>query len=61
MYDIEEDKERERQESLPSYNEEIKELDVFGKINLSIKLMEIIGQIAKTIMVPWKKMIKKYY
>ena len=47
LYDIEEDKERERQESLPSYNEEIKELDVFGKINLSIKLMEIIGQIAK--------------
>ena len=47
LYDIEEDKEREKQESLPSYNEEIKELDVFGKINLSIKLMEIIGQIAK--------------
>ncbi len=47
LYDIEEDKERERQESLPSYNQEIKELDVFGRINLSIKLMEIIGQIAK--------------
>jgi hypothetical protein len=33
--------------STPSYNEDIKELDIFGKINLSIKLMEIIGQIAK--------------
>jgi len=41
--DIEENDEN----STPSYNEEIKVLDIFGKINLSIKLMEIIGQIAK--------------
>lgn len=33
--------------STPKYNEDIKELDVFGKVNLSIKLMEILGQIAK--------------
>jgi len=31
----------------PSYNEDIKELDIFGKINLSFKLMEILGQISK--------------
>lgn len=29
------------------YNEDIKNLDIFGKINLSFKLMEILGQIAK--------------
>lgn len=33
--------------SVPSYNGDIKELDIFGKINLSIKLMEILGQVAK--------------
>lgn len=43
--DIEED--NNTGHSTPSYNEDIKELDIFGKINLSIKLMEIIGQIAK--------------
>lgn len=29
------------------YNSDIKSLDIFGKINLSFKLMEILGQIAK--------------
>jgi 23S rRNA pseudoU1915 N3-methylase RlmH len=43
--DIEEENNTEY--STPSYNEDIKELDIFGKINLSMKLMEIIGQIAK--------------
>jgi len=33
--------------AIPKYNEDIKELDVFGKINLSFKLMEILGQISK--------------
>jgi hypothetical protein len=33
--------------SSPNYSDEIKELDIFGKINLSMKLMEILGQIAK--------------
>ena len=32
---------------MPSYNEDIHELDIFGKINLSFKLMEILGQISK--------------
>jgi 23S rRNA pseudoU1915 N3-methylase RlmH len=34
-------------DSMPKYNEDIKELDIFGKINLSSKLMEILGQITK--------------
>jgi len=33
--------------SIPSYNEDIKELDIFGKINLSMKLIDILGQISK--------------
>ncbi len=33
--------------TMPKYNEEIQELDIFGKINLSFKLMEILGQISK--------------
>lgn len=41
------DKSTTEEENLPNYNEDIKELDVFGKINLSMKLMEIIGQISK--------------
>lgn len=45
VYETEEENNIEH--SIPSYNEDIKELDIFGKINLSIKLMEIIGQIAK--------------
>ncbi len=32
---------------MPHYNEDIQELDIFGKINLSFKLMEILGQISK--------------
>jgi hypothetical protein len=33
--------------AIPMYNEDIKELDIFGKINLSTKLIEILGQISK--------------
>jgi len=33
--------------TVPQYNEEIQELDIFGKINLSMKLIEILGQITK--------------
>jgi len=32
---------------MPQYNEDIHELDIYGKINLSFKLMEILGQISK--------------
>lgn len=41
------DNRQSNENSIPKYNEDIKELDVFGKVNLSIKLMEILGQIAK--------------
>lgn len=33
--------------TVPQYNEDIQELDIFGKINLSMKLIEILGQITK--------------
>lgn len=32
---------------VPAYNVEIEDLNIFGKINLSVKLIEIIGQITK--------------
>lgn len=36
-----------KEETIPAHDAEIEELDIFGKINLSVKLIEIIGQITK--------------
>ena len=50
LHDEVEEKNGDREEEngfTPYYNEDIKELDIFGKINLSFKLMEILGQISK--------------
>lgn len=37
----------EKKPPVTKHNDEIKDLDVFGKINLSIKIMKILGQISK--------------
>jgi len=39
--------ENKHDDGIPAYNENIKELDIFGKINLSMKLIDILGQISK--------------
>jgi len=45
-HDIADDIENEEDEII-KYDEEIKELDIFSKLNLSMKIMEILGQITK--------------
>lgn len=45
--EINEEHNRKQEETIPAYDDEIEELDIFGKINLSVKLIEIIGQITK--------------
>jgi hypothetical protein len=45
--EIEESNPPEPEDSNNSHTEDITKLDIFGKINLSFKLMEILGQVAK--------------
>jgi len=45
-YEIADDTENEEDEII-KYDEEIQELDIFSKLNLSMKIMEILGQITK--------------
>lgn len=45
--------------TVPQYNEDIQELDIFGKINLSMKLIEILGQITKNYYGSLSKIDKK--